>query len=98
VITLNVNGVSHSVDAPPDTPLLWVLRDKLNLTGTKFGCGIAACGACTVHVDGTAALACVTPVAAVAGRRVRTIEGTGDAALAALQQACRNAAIASPAC
>jgi isoquinoline 1-oxidoreductase alpha subunit len=74
-ITLNVNGKRHTVDVRPDTPLLWVLRDTLGLTGTKFGCGMALCGACTVHVDGEAQRSCVTPVSAVKGRRILTIEG-----------------------
>ena len=73
--TLKVNGKTVSVNVAPDTPLLWVLRDHLNLTGTKFGCGMALCGACTVHVDGKPARACVTPVSAVAGAAVITIEG-----------------------
>ncbi|MFC4313233.1 (2Fe-2S)-binding protein [Steroidobacter flavus] len=71
---LTVNGQSHSVDVPPDMPLLWVLRDVVGLTGTKFGCGIAACGACTVHVDGQPTRSCVTPVSAVAGKKITTIE------------------------
>jgi len=75
VIELIVNGESRQLDVPGDTPLLWVLRDSLGLTGTKFGCGVAACGACTVHVDGVATRSCVMPVAAVAGKRVTTIEG-----------------------
>ncbi len=70
-----VNGTSRDVDAPDDMPLLWVLRDLLHLTGTKYGCGIAQCGACTVHVDGAPRRACVTPVGAVAGHRITTIEG-----------------------
>jgi aerobic-type carbon monoxide dehydrogenase small subunit (CoxS/CutS family) len=74
-VTLKVNGTERRVDVDPDTPLLWVLRDTLGLTGTKFGCGIAACGACTVHVDGTAIRSCVTPVEAVDGGEVTTIEG-----------------------
>jgi isoquinoline 1-oxidoreductase alpha subunit len=74
-LTLNVNGRSHMVDVAPDIPLLWVLRDDLGLTGTKFGCGMALCGACTVHVDGQAQRSCVTPVSAVEGKRVVTIEG-----------------------
>jgi aerobic-type carbon monoxide dehydrogenase small subunit (CoxS/CutS family) len=74
-ITLNVNGKSRIVDVVPDTPLLWVLRDSLGLTGTKFGCGMALCGACTVHVDGQAQRSCVTPVAQAAGKRIVTIEG-----------------------
>ena len=73
--TLNVNGKARSIDVAPDTPLLWVLRDHLNLTGTKFGCGMALCGACTVHLNGQPTRACVTPVSAAAGARVTTIEG-----------------------
>ncbi|TDN61334.1 (2Fe-2S)-binding protein [Paraburkholderia sp. BL10I2N1] len=76
--TLNVNGQTHTVDAPPDMPLLWVLRDLVGLTGTKFGCGIAQCGACTVHLDGVAIRSCVQPVAAVGDRKVTTIEAVGD--------------------
>ena len=72
---LNVNGAEREVDAPDDMPLLWVLRDLMGLTGTKFGCGIAQCGACTVHVDGAPLRACVTPASAVAGRKITTIEG-----------------------
>jgi len=72
---LEVNGTVREVDAPEDMPLLWVLRDVLGLTGTKFGCGMAQCGACTVHLDGQATRSCVLPVSAVAGRRVTTIEG-----------------------
>ena len=77
-ITLNVNGQPRTVDVEPDTPLLWVLRDTLGLTGTKFGCGIAACGACTVHVDGRAVRTCTVPVSAVEGMAVTTIEGLAD--------------------
>jgi isoquinoline 1-oxidoreductase alpha subunit len=72
---LNVNGTVREVDAPEEMPLLWVLRDVLGLTGTKFGCGMAQCGACTVHLDGQATRSCVLPVSAVAGRMVTTIEG-----------------------
>jgi isoquinoline 1-oxidoreductase subunit alpha len=75
---LNVNGKSLQVDAEPAMPLLWVLRDLLNLTGTKFGCGVAACGACTVRVGGEAVRSCVTPVSAAVGRPVQTIEGLGQ--------------------
>jgi isoquinoline 1-oxidoreductase alpha subunit len=74
MIQLNVNGKTHRVDVSSDTPLLWVLRDTLHLTGTKYGCGIAQCGACTVHLDGTPVRACVTPVSAVTGRKITTIE------------------------
>jgi isoquinoline 1-oxidoreductase subunit alpha len=75
MLTLIVNGAARSVDAAEDTALLWVLRDHLGLTGTKYGCGIAMCGACTVHVDGVAKRSCVTPVASVAGKSITTIEG-----------------------
>ncbi|HEY2481785.1 MAG TPA: (2Fe-2S)-binding protein [Caulobacteraceae bacterium] len=74
---LTINGQVREVDAPPDMPLLWVLRDLLKLTGTKFGCGIAQCGACTVHVDGAPLRSCMLPVSAVAGRKVTTIEAIG---------------------
>lgn len=77
MLRLDINGKVQQVEVEPDTPLLWVLRDVLELTGTKFGCGIALCGACTVHVDGVAARSCVVPVSAVAGRKVTTIEGIG---------------------
>lgn len=76
---LNINGQNRTANADPNTPLLWVLRDELNLTGTKFGCGIAACGACTVHVDGQAVRSCVLPVSAVAQHKIRTIESLGTA-------------------
>lgn len=75
MITLTVNGRRHQVNVPPDTPLLWVIREELGLTGTKFGCGKALCGACTVHVNGRAVRSCVTPVSDVAGKEVTTIEG-----------------------
>ena len=74
---LNINGQSRSTNADPSIPLLWVLRDELNLTGTKFGCGVAACGACTVHVDGQPVRSCVMPVSAVANQKIRTIESLG---------------------
>ena len=76
---LNINGQSVQADADPSMPLLWVLRDVLNMTGTKFGWGVAACGACTVRVDGQAVRSCVTPVAAVAGKQIQTIESLGTA-------------------
>ena len=72
---LHVNGTEHEVDAPADMPLLWAIRDLLGLTGTKYGCGVAQCGACTVHLDGAPLRSCVTPVSAVAGRKITTIEG-----------------------
>jgi isoquinoline 1-oxidoreductase subunit alpha len=75
--TLQINGKATTVEAPDDTPLLWVLRDHVGLTGTKFGCGMALCGACTVHLDGVPVRACQTPLSAVAGKRVTTIEGVG---------------------
>ena len=87
-MTLTVNGQTRTVDVEPDTPLLWVLRDTLGLTGTRFGCGIAACGACTVHVDGRAVRTCTLPVSAVEGMPITTIEGLGQGGrLHAVQQA-----------
>jgi len=77
MVTLSINGTSHTVDVPGDMPLLWVLRDVVGLTGTKFGCGMALCGACTVQLDGRPIRSCVTPVAAVSGKRITTIEGIG---------------------
>ena len=76
--SFTVNGKSHTFEGDPETPLLWYLRDIAGMTGTKFGCGKALCGACTVHIDGTATRSCVTPVASVAGREVTTIEGLSD--------------------
>ncbi|TMI43883.1 MAG: (2Fe-2S)-binding protein [Betaproteobacteria bacterium] len=75
MITFAINGRETLSDQPPDTPLLWVIRDELGLTGTKFGCGMAQCGACTVHVNGVPTRSCVTPVSAVQGKRITTIEG-----------------------
>jgi aerobic-type carbon monoxide dehydrogenase small subunit (CoxS/CutS family) len=75
MIKLEINGESREVDASPDMPLLWALRDLLDLKGTKFGCGMALCGACTVHLDGVATRSCVTPISSAAGKRVTTIEG-----------------------
>ena len=87
-ITLEVNGRTRSVDIDPQTPLLWVLRDELGLTGTKFGCGISACGACTVHLDGRAVRTCTLPVSAAEGASITTIEGlAGDDKLHRVQQA-----------
>jgi isoquinoline 1-oxidoreductase alpha subunit len=77
MVTLSINGTSHTVDVPGDMPLLWVLRDVIGLTGTKFGCGMALCGACTVQLDGRPIRSCVTPVAATSGKRITTIEGIG---------------------
>jgi isoquinoline 1-oxidoreductase alpha subunit len=84
---LNVNGTEREVDAPADMPLLWVLRDLMGLTGTKFGCGIAQCGACTVHIDGAPLRACITPVSAVAGKKITTIEGLSTDGQHPVQQA-----------
>jgi isoquinoline 1-oxidoreductase alpha subunit len=84
---LDVNGQQHDVDVPPDMPLLWVLRDVIGLTGTKFGCGMAQCGACTVHVDGAPVRSCVTPAAALEGKKIVTIEGASSHAAHAVQQA-----------
>ncbi|MBK7351782.1 MAG: (2Fe-2S)-binding protein [Gemmatimonadetes bacterium] len=86
-ITFTLNGRSQSVDVPDNTPLLWVLRDTLALTGTKYGCGMAQCGACTVHLDGQAIRSCSTPVSAAAGRKVTTIEGLSADGSHPLQQA-----------
>jgi isoquinoline 1-oxidoreductase alpha subunit len=87
MITITVNGQRHDVDAAPDTPLLWALRDHLGLTGTKFGCGAALCGACTVHLDGDAVRSCSLPLSAAAGHSVTTIEGLSTDRSHALQQA-----------
>src|ERR1700743_2583455 len=76
-ITLTINGQPHSVDVDPSTPLLWVLRDHLGMTGTKFGCGIAQCGACTVHIDGNPVRSCLLPVSSIGDKAVTTIEGVG---------------------
>jgi isoquinoline 1-oxidoreductase alpha subunit len=90
MIQLNVNGKPQSVDVAPDTPLLWVLRETLGLTGTKYGCGQALCGACTVHVDGAPLRSCVTPVSAVAGRKITTIETADQSRVGkAVQEAWR---------
>lgn len=87
MITFVVNGVSKSVDVPEDVPLLWVLREELGLTGTKYGCGAALCGACTVHLDGSPVRSCVVPVGEAVGRQVLTIEGLGATALHEVQKA-----------
>jgi isoquinoline 1-oxidoreductase alpha subunit len=88
MISLSINGQSHNVDVEDDTPLLWVLRDTIGMTGTKYGCGIAQCGACTVHVDGVAMRSCSLPVSTVAGKQITTIEGLAvGGKLTAVQQA-----------
>ena len=87
MVSFDLNGKRVSAKSDADTPLLWVLRDELKLTGTKYGCGIAQCGACTVHVDGVAMRACVTPVSAIAGKRVTTIEGLSPDSSHPLQKA-----------
>ncbi len=87
MIEFDLNGAPASSDSEPDTPLLWVVRDELKLKGTKFGCGIAMCGACTIHIDGVATRACITPVSSVAGKSVTTIEGLATDAGKALQKA-----------
>ena len=87
MIKLTVNGQSHEVDVADDTPLLWVLRDTLGMTGTKYGCGMALCGACTVHIEGAATRSCITPVSAVAGKAITTIEGLSSDRSHPLQKA-----------
>jgi len=86
-ITLNINGQEHTVDVEPDTPLLWVVRDSIGMTGTKFGCGISQCGACTMHVDGVATRTCQYPASAAVGREITTIEGLSDDRSHPVQQA-----------
>ena len=86
-MNLTVNGKAQSVDVEPETPLLWVIRDTIGLTGTKFGCGIAACGACTVHIDGRAVRSCITTAQAAAGKKITTIEGLSPDASHPLQKA-----------
>jgi isoquinoline 1-oxidoreductase alpha subunit len=87
MVTLNVNGKTHILDIEDDTPLLWALRDVLNLTGTKYGCGMSLCGACTVHVDGRAVRACITPASSVQGKAITTIEGIDSPVATAVQAA-----------
>ncbi len=87
MINLNVNGTDHAVDADPDMPLLWVLRDKLGMMGTKFGCGIAQCGACTVQINGVAVRSCVTPASAVTDAKITTIEGLSELGDSPVQKA-----------
>jgi len=86
-VTFTLNGKSQTVEVDPQMPLLWVLRDTLNLTGTKFGCGMALCGACTVHINGEASRSCITPISAVAGKKITTIEGS--AAIASPDKSCQ---------
>jgi len=81
MVTLQINGKTHTADVPPDMPLLWVLRDVIGLTGTKFGCGIAQCGACSVHLDGQAVRSCVLPVGSIGNKAITTIEGIGETAV-----------------
>jgi isoquinoline 1-oxidoreductase alpha subunit len=88
-IELNVNGKVQSVDVPNDKPLLWVLREDIGITGTKFGCGIAQCGACTVHLDGQPMRSCIVPVSAAAGRKITTVEGVSSPAAMAVRKAWR---------
>lgn len=85
-VTLTVNGADHALDIDPATPLLYVLRDDLELNGAKYGCGLGQCGACTVHIDGKPTFSCLTPVGAVAGRHIRTVEGLGSAEAPGLLQ------------
>ena len=86
-IQLKINGKVHDLDVEPDAPLLWVIRDEVGLTGTKFGCGVAQCGACTVHVNGNAQRSCVTPVSSVVGAEITTIEGISENGFTPVQQA-----------
>lgn len=88
--TINVNGQDHTVDVPADKPLLWVLREDLGLTGAKYACGIAQCGACTVQVDGRPTRSCIVPISALGDQKITTIEGSGTAAAEAVQTAWRD--------
>ena len=85
--TLNINGKTVKVDADPSTPILWVVRDTLGMTGTKFGCGVAACGACTIHLNGQPTRSCVTPISAAVGKKITTIEGIGNGRVGKVVQA-----------
>jgi aerobic-type carbon monoxide dehydrogenase small subunit (CoxS/CutS family) len=93
MITLTVNGKRHDLDVEPDAPLLWVLRDELGLTGTKFGCGVAQCGACTVHLDGAPVRSCVTQVSQAAGKKITTVEGLSPDGSHRVQKAWVEAAV-----
>lgn len=93
MLTLTVNGFEHQVDAPPDMPLLWVIRDLIGLKGTKYGCGAALCGSCTILVDGVAQRSCVLPVSAAIGLKITTIEGARSAAARAVQDAWRELSV-----
>ena len=90
MVTLNVNGKTHTLDIDDDMPLLWALRDVLQLTGTKYGCGMSLCGACTVHVDGRAVRSCITPASSVQGQAITTIEGIDSPVATAVQTAWKN--------
>ncbi len=92
-ITLTVNGKKQKVDADPSTPLLWLIRDHLNLTGTKFGCGMSLCGACTVHIDGKAVRSCTTPISSLKGKSITTIEGLQSAEATAVTNAWQDLAV-----
>jgi isoquinoline 1-oxidoreductase alpha subunit len=94
MVTFQINGAARSIDVEGDVPLLWILRDELGMTGTKYGCGVAQCGACTVHVDGRAARSCVTPAATLSGRHVVTIEGVTGNVGQAVQAAWRRLDVA----
>jgi isoquinoline 1-oxidoreductase subunit alpha len=88
MISLTINGKSHNIDVEPDTPLLWAIRENVGLTGTKYGCGVAQCGSCTVHIDGVAMRSCATPVSAAVGKKITTIEGLAEnGVLTKVQQA-----------
>ncbi|MEO1194509.1 MAG: (2Fe-2S)-binding protein [Pseudomonadota bacterium] len=89
-VTLTINGETHEIDAPAGTPLLWVLRDHLGLTGTKFGCGIAQCGACTVHLNGNPIRSCIMPVSAIGDGKITTVEGVESKAAMAIRKAWRD--------
>jgi|TARA_B110000027_G_scaffold37156_1_gene41133 isoquinoline 1-oxidoreductase alpha subunit len=93
-ITLNINGSKREIDAAPDTPLLWVIRDNIELTGTKYGCGVAQCGACTVHLNGQPVRSCSMPISAIGDQQVTTIEGLASREAKAVQTAWEDLAVA----